>query len=114
MALGPLGSAVVNADASVTKSGVVERAYDALGVLFDPSEQTFGGQVATLKQLRGNRATLATWVATFVYNELTTYAEPSITITTSDSGLQRTPDPNDPNTDTQAPSADKTLTGSIT
>ncbi len=37
----------------------------------------------------------------------------TVTITTSDSALQRTPDPNNPNTNTQGPSANRTLTGSI-
>lgn len=52
-------------------------------------------------------------MATAIVDHIKNNAEVTITITTSDGALQRTPDPNDPNSDTQAPSTEKTLTGTI-
>jgi len=37
----------------------------------------------------------------------------TVTIETTDSGLQRTPNPNNPDTNCQGPSAQKTLSGTI-
>lgn len=119
MALGPSGSITVNADASVTKSGMRGRMYDALGVIWDVAEAGFqtsfqGGTLTkVLKQVRQTRANFAYAFADWLLDELTNYAEVTTTIATSDSGLQRTPNPNNADTNTQGPSATKTLGGSI-
>lgn len=52
-------------------------------------------------------------VAQAVVDEIQGNAEVEVTVFTSNSGLQRTPNPNNPNTDTQGPSVNKTLAGAV-
>lgn len=47
--------------------------------------------------------------ATYSLSYLTANGEVTVKVATSDTGLQRTPNPNDPDTNTQGPSALKTL-----
>lgn len=53
-------------------------------------------------------------VASAIVTHLVENAEVSVRIETTDVGLQRTPNPNNPSTDTAGPSAQKTLRGTIT
>lgn len=52
-------------------------------------------------------------IATAIVDHIRDNAEVTITIQTSDSGLQRTPNPVLPDVDTQGPSIAKTLTGTV-
>lgn len=52
-------------------------------------------------------------MAAAVIDHILANAEISVTVTTTDAGLQRTPNPNNPNTPTLGPSADVALTGAI-
>jgi len=52
-------------------------------------------------------------LAAAIVNHIKDNAEITVTVQTTDSGLQRTPNPNNPDTDCQGPSGDKTLTGTI-
>jgi hypothetical protein len=49
-----------------------------------------------------------------IINYLLANAEVVVSIKTTDAGLQRTPNPNNPNTPTLGPSADVSLTGELT
>lgn len=119
MAIGALGSVSVASDGTVTKSGMAGRAYDALAdyngefetIVLTGAYKSFTTKL--LVDVRQSRADLANMLATWMHDELTNRADVSVTVSTSDAGLQRTPDPNDPNTATLAPSADKTLSGGI-
>lgn len=67
------------------------------------------GRYNLLKEL----ARKATAYAAGMVGYLTANAEVEVKVTISTGGLQRTPNPNNPNTDTVAPSTEKTLSGTI-
>ena len=64
----------------------------------------------------GRNAGLATWtnaLAAAIVDHLVNNAQVTVTVTPSDAGLQRTPNPNDPNTPTTGPVSDVALAGTL-
>lgn len=60
---------------------------------------------------------LQQWInmlAVAIVDHLVTNAQITVTVGPADAGLQRTPNPNNPNTPTLGPSADVPLSGSLT
>lgn len=97
------GSVTVNASTgAVTKSGAAEAVYDALVA---ESRTQRGGMKFTIAQKEGLACHANAVAAIIPYIT----ANGKARITTSDAGLQRAPDPNDANADTQAPSANVDL-----
>lgn len=99
-----VGSVAVDDDGNVTGSGLSRTICDAL---------VLGVDAEVLAPLGDAIAPLATALATAIVDEITTNAVVTVTIETSDSGLQRTPNPNNADTPTQGPATQKTLTGTI-
>lgn len=104
------GSVSIAADGTETKSGAASDLYDLLKAQtttdlleFGQAFPTGSDSVTIKKALAKQSNLMATWMVTY----LTTNAQAKIT--TAQSGLQRTPNPNNPDTNTQAPSADKFL-----
>ncbi|MGK3981302.1 hypothetical protein WMF38_57425 [Sorangium sp. So ce118] len=110
MALLALGSIAVASSGEVTKSGECEAVYD---LLYADAEAAAADAGASLPSgpasvaFKKSLARMSTTIATYVYTALTVRAKAKIT--TADSGLQRTPNPNVANAATQAPNADKLL-----
>lgn len=107
-----LGSVSVAADGTVTKSGECGALYDileatALDLLhdFDPS-LSFPTGADDMKRRRA-QARQATAMATYIHGLLTARATAKIAAGTS--GLQVTPNPNDPDTNCEGPFTDKFL-----
>lgn len=92
----------------VSKSGECEVVYD---LLYADAEAAATDAGATLPSgpesaaFKKGLARLATTIATYVHTALTVRA--TAKIATTDSALQRTPNPNNANTATQGPSVDK-------
>lgn len=106
------GTVVVADDGGVTKSGMAEALYDAMlaaeqakaivnGVDFPTGEDA----VPSLRAI----ASLANALSSALVTYITANAQAVIPTTAGGAGLQRTPDPNDPNTATLAPATQKTL-----
>ena len=110
MALLSLGSVTVAASGLETKSGECEVLYD---LLYADAEAAAADAGATLPSgpdsvaFKTGLARMATTIATYVHTALTVRA--TAKIATTDSALQRTPNPNNPDTATQGPSVDKFL-----
>lgn len=94
-----------------TGDGMALALYEKQIVLMDGIIDTMSveDQVNLKEGLADFCKALAEGIVTYLVGN----ADVAVTITTSDTGLQRTPDPNSPNTNTQGPSANRTLTGSI-
>jgi hypothetical protein len=103
-----IGSCSVAEDGSVSGSGLAKAIAEAhTGPLF---------AAGTDKLPAGPRAyyaALSEALATAIIEHIQAHAEVEVTVTTSDAGLQTTPDPNDPGVPTDAPASDKTLAGTI-
>jgi hypothetical protein len=104
------GTVSISAAGVATKSGLAEAIYDNLKARAD-AEHVIAGKappsgpnaVKALKVM-GNLATdLANAIVTYMV------ANTEVVIGTGASGLQRTPSPNDANTATRGPSAERTL-----
>jgi hypothetical protein len=102
-----LGSATVDNNGNVTKSGVVGRCYDE--IFASTSASIPGGfpSGATGTTFKRAIASQATNMGTALYKVLTIDAQ--VKIGTSVSGLQRMPASTAEDTDTKAPSLDKFL-----
>lgn len=102
-----VGSVSVASDGTETKSGMAEAIYDALKVStaaqIAPIPLQTGPEGAAV--LQGLAAT-ATGIAALV-----TYIQDNaqLRVFGSDAGLQKTPNPNDPNTPTLAPGTSQTF-----
>lgn len=110
MALNPLGSVTVASDGQVTKSGECEVLYDLLYADVEAAAADVGATLPTgaaSAPMKKGIARMATTIATYVYEALTERAQAKVA--TTDSALQRTPNPNNPNTATQGPTVDKFL-----
>jgi hypothetical protein len=111
MALLSLGSVTIAATGLETKSGECEVIYDLLYADAEAAAADAGATLPTGPEsaaFKKGLARLATTIATYVYEALTERAQAKVA--TTDSALQRTPNPNDPNTATQGPTVDKFLT----
>ena len=120
------GSATINSDMTVTGSGL---ALTIAQALVDAVTATSRNPVdwrrrnlafsattpfAVDADVRKHFELTANGVAAAIVNHLTAHAEVTVTIAPADSGLQRTPNPNNPNTNTQGPATTKTLFGTLT
>lgn len=112
MAIDILGTISVAVDGTVTKSGECEHLYDLLYAAAESAmADSFPGQslpegpesVALKRGIALQATALATYIRTLLLSRATA------TITFSTSGLQRTPNPNNPNTPTLAPATDQFL-----
>lgn len=111
MALLALGSVSVASSGEVSKSGECEALYDLLYAAAEESVAEFGASMPTGADsvpMKRGLAKQATALATYFHVALTTRA--TAKIATTDSALQRTPNPNNANTATQGPALDKFLT----
>lgn len=102
-----LGSASVDGNGNVTKSGVIGRCYDELYASAAASFQGGFPAGAIGTSFKTAIAKQATSLGTALYNTLTIDAQTKIA--TTDTGLQRMPASTAENTDTKAPLADKFL-----
>jgi hypothetical protein len=102
------GSVTVAGDGQVTKTDMAEALYDALilglGDTVPPSSLPSGPAGVPAKR---GLASTSTRLAAAIVAYLQANAVASIGAAVG--GLQKTPDPNDPNVATAAPGADKTL-----
>jgi hypothetical protein len=108
MALLALGSVTVASSGEVSKSGECEALYDLLYAAAEESVAEFGASMPTGADsvpMKRGLAKQATVIATYVHTALTTRA--TAKISTTDSALQRTPNPNTVDTATQGPGVDK-------
>ncbi len=120
-------SIAVNSDGSltVTKSGAAEARYDMHVTRFKAALAQSGSKLqdngwiivpgvttpmSAQAQLQG-LADLSNDDAGWIIGYLTAHAVPSVVVSLG--GLQRTPNPNDPNVATAAPAAPVTLTGTL-
>lgn len=126
------GAVTIDAtDASHASSGLVGRMFDAF--FLTPSGVSAMAAIASMQgdpektpaeneqlrigariRLKTQIAELITPIAEAVVDEIVANAEVTVTIQTTDAGLQRTPDPNDENEPTQGPTAAKELRGVVT
>jgi hypothetical protein len=102
-----IGSASVDDDGNVTKSGVIGRCYDEIYANTATNIQGGFPSGATGTTFKRAIATQATNLGTALFKVLTLDAQAKITTATS--GLQRMPASTAENTDTKAPSGDKFL-----
>lgn len=104
-----LGSVTIADNGIETKSGCTGRLYDQLVVL--AGDELPGGipDDAAGVPIKRAQAKLATVVAQWFFTEITTFITAKIPAGAGGAALQRTPNPNNADTDTQAPSADKFL-----
>lgn len=101
------GTCTIAADKTVGGTGLAR----ALAEAFMPALATTPG----LQPLsRSTMEALFNGQAAAIVNHIVNNAEITVTVKTTDAGLQRTPNPNNPNTPTLGPSIDTDLTGSIT
>lgn len=98
------GSVSVANNGTITGGGLARAIMDQVLVPMNGASN-----VSALQQ----NAPFANNLAAAIVNYLVANAEVSVTIPTSASGLQRTPSPNDPNTNTQGPGTTKTLGGTL-
>jgi hypothetical protein len=107
-----VGSVTVDPeDASATGTGLAFAIYDAMNGQFTEIE---GLPLVKKLSSREGMANFATALAAGLVPYLTANSEIEVTVHTTDAGLQRTPNPNNPDTDTQGPATDKTLAGTLT
>lgn len=100
------GTVTVADDGTVTKSGAAEAYYDALVLaLADLHGFTAPAGTAGVPYKRGLAASARATAALITYVLVNGHAK----VATTDAALQRTPNPNTPDTDTQGPAADKFL-----
>lgn len=102
-----LGEATVDENGNVTKSGVIGRCYDAIyaqTAAAIPGGFPSGATGTTFKRAIAGQAIAQ---GTALFNVLVNDAQAAIR--TSDSALQRTPNPNGPNAPTQGPETTKYL-----
>lgn len=121
------GSVTVNNDQSYSGSGLALAIFEARRAwlianvfpdwdpngsppsdVYTPATWAATANATRLAMLHG-AADFANLLAPPIVDHIKANAEVTVTVSTSDGGLQRTPDPNDPNTNTQAPSANKVL-----
>jgi hypothetical protein len=101
------GTVTIAADKSVAGSGLAKVIADSQVALFPTLPGFAPGTRAGIKSFSEG-------LAAAIVSYLVAHADIRVTIATTDSGLQRTPNPNNPSTATLGPSADKTLSGSLT
>jgi hypothetical protein len=100
------GSCTIAPDKTVSGTGLAR----AIAENYLPVFGSIGLPTASLDKL----AQFCNGLATAIVDHIVANAEITVTVTTLDAGLQRTPNPNDPNTPTLGPASDVELTGSIT
>jgi hypothetical protein len=108
MALHALGNVTVASNGQVTKSGECEVVYDLLYADAEAAAADAGAALPTgpaSVAFKKGLARMAKTFATYVHGALTSRAQAKIA--TTDSALQRTPNPNSPDTATQGPSVDR-------
>ena len=102
------GSVSIADDGTPTKSGAAEAYYDAMLTQATADFLTFGQafpsgpEGVTIKRALAKQANL---MGSVLVTYLTANAQAKIR--TTDANLQRTPNPNNPDTNTQGPSADR-------
>lgn len=100
------GSVTVNPDLTHTGTGLALYIYEA-------QRDFYLEPAASAKSLLDGLALRSATLALAIIEYLTGNTVVTVTIPTNASGLQRTPDPNDPNQNCQGPSVTKQLTGVI-
>lgn len=101
-------SGLVKGDANCT-TGLSKRIYDYL------TADSRNGFVSPLTGNPQGMVRALCWaMAQGVVDEIVANAVVTVTVHTTDGALQKTPNPNNPNTDTLGPGADKTLSGTVT
>lgn len=99
-----IGEVTVDEDGDATGSGLAFAIFE--GVLQAAGEDEKKAVAASMKPF-------CEGLAEAIIDHFKNNGEIKVVVTTADGALQRTPDPNNPNTDTQGPSADRTVTGTI-
>lgn len=97
------GSVSVDGSGNVSGTGFAKELYDD----FAPKISGIPGGAAGASA-KQRIADLCNSIAK-VIDHITAHAEVTVTVATGDAGLQRTPNPNNANTDTVGPSGNKTL-----
>jgi hypothetical protein len=105
------GSCTVSADGTVAGTGL---SVPIAEWMVGPPTSSLRRYLRSSSPLRLNMAASAQTLATAIIDYLLANAEITVTVKTTDAGLQRTPNPNNPNTATQGPAGDVPLTGTIT
>ena len=95
------GSVTYAEDGSYSGTGMAKAMADGMAA-------QFAGE-----KFNQNTGKLINALASSVVSYMTSNASVTITVKTTDSGLQRTPSPNNASTATQGPAADKTLSGTV-
>ena len=114
------GSCSIAGDGTVTGSGLAAALGNALVAMWNetvllPTPPYTGALApAPLAKAHDALASQANHLASAIIGYLVANAEVTVTIAPADSGLQRTPNPNNPNTNTQGPATTKTLFGTLT
>lgn len=114
------GSCSIAEDGTVTGSGLAAALGNALVALWNETillpipPYTGALAPAPLTKAHDGLAAQANHLASAIIGYLVANAVVTVAIPTSASGLQRTPNPNNPNTDTQGPATAKTLSGTLT
>lgn len=95
------GTVTIDGSGNPSGAGMARAIFDSWIATFD-----FGGlSGATLQSAKQRIADLCNALAVGVVDHIVANAEVTVTVDSSDAGLQRTPNPNNPDTDTQGPSA---------
>ncbi len=98
------GTVSVDEEGNVSGSGLALAIFNGgLGALDEDKREAVAEAMAPFCQ----------GVAEAIVTHITENAEVTVSIQVTDTGLQRTPNPNNPDTDTQGPSGVKTLVGTI-
>jgi hypothetical protein len=103
------GTVTVDSSGVAVGSGAALSLYNLLNARATAqiASATYAQPAASVVAAKQGMANLANDLASWLVTEITTNAKAQIT--TSDTGLQRTPNPNNADTATQAPSATKLL-----
>lgn len=99
------GTVTIDGSGNPSGTGMAREIFDVFVATVD-----FGSLSGSALQAAKQRvADLCNALAGGIVGHIVANAEVAVRITGSDSGLQRTPNPNNPDTDTQGPSSPKTL-----
>lgn len=111
MPLEPGSVTAIAEDRTVTGTGLAEAIAEAWLTLY-PGGGLLTGEVGA--SIRRGTMQVANALGPAIINYLLANAVVTVTVHPADAGLQRTPNPNNPNTATLGPAADVSLTGGIT
>jgi hypothetical protein len=91
-----IGSIEVDSNGNATGTGLAFAIFEATLSAVPPAAKAL---------IAGGMASFCEGLATAIIEHIQAHAEVTVTVSAADAGLQRTPDPNNPNTATQAPAA---------